>query len=639
MAVKKAEKAKDARAAAVKVTAAKGRPMLSWVGKRPLTRLPVFPAQHIETFDPTEELAARKVADGWAEWPGALPTGGLLFHGDNKEVLAYLLAAGFRGKVDLIYVDPPFDSGADYVRRVELRGAKGNVKLGGEGYALGEQIQYTDIWTNDNYLQFMYERLLLLKELLAATGSVYLHCDWRRVHQLRAVMDEVFGSENFLNEVIWYFANKLQGNVNRFATNHNNLLYYAKSKDSYTFNRIEEERERPIKVNKRWWDSEKGFFATERDADGKVVYTERAERIIDDVWIIPAVSSDETKQVDYPTQKPDQLLERALIASSNKGDLVLDAFIGSGTTGLVAQRLGRRWIGCDINRGAIQTTSKQLQGVIEEQIAASQQGELIDSRTAAQLSFTTWRVNDYDLQVQHNEAVGLACEHLGVQRSRTDTFFDGTLGKRLAKIVPFNHPLSPDDLEELKRELDTRKEEDRDIAMICLGIELAARAWLEDWNQLRRGANSVNRIEAIELRTDERFGEFLEHKPAEARVSIVRKKDKLVVQIKDFVSPTIISRLAQQTGVVAPRVAGWRAMVDCVMIDPAFDGKVFDIAVADVPARKSDLVEGSYELPAPKGKATVAVKIVDMLGEEVLVMEHITAPTRERKVGRDTRRE
>lgn len=608
---------------AVKITAAKGRPMLTWVGKRPLTHVTAFPAQHVETFDPTAELASPK-GDGWKDWPEAYPPGGLLFHGDNKEVLAHLLANGFRGKVDLIYIDPPFDSGADYVRRVSLRGPKGAAKLDGEGYSLGEQIQYTDIWGNDEYLQFMYERLLLLRELLAARGSVYLHCDWRRVQQLRAVMDEIFGADNFLNEVIWYFPNKLQGNVNRFATNHNSLLYFAKSKDSYTFHRIEEERVTPIKVNRRFWDAAKGRFATERDAEGRVLYTERAERIIDDVWIVPAVSSDENKQVDYPTQKPDQLLERVIVASSNPDDLVLDAFIGSGTTGVVAQRLGRRWIGCDINKGAIQTTAKRLQQVIEEQAAAASQGSMAitsdDSTTEApsQLAFTTWRVNDYDLAIQHNEAVNLTCQHLGVERTRTDHFFDGTLGKRLVKVVPFDHPLSPVDLEDLKRELDARPDEDRDVVAVCLGAELGAQAWVEDWNRLRRVRNAVNRVEVVELRSDPKYGKFFAHEPARAKVKIERDGDLIRVQILDFVSPTIVERLAQQTGIVKPQIEDWRSMVDCVMFDTAYDGEVFNVALSDVPERKTDLIEGTYEMPAPPSETKVAVKIIDMLGEELI---------------------
>src|SRR5512136_852758 len=170
----------------VPISKAKGRPMLTWVGKRPLTQVTAFPAQYVETFDPVSDTVKRK-GDLWNSWPKAYPHGGLLFHGDNKEVLAHLLANGFRGKVNLIYIDPPFDSGADYVRKVSLRGVKGTAKIDGESYTLGEQIQYTDIWANDNYLQFMYERLMLLKELLASDGSIYLHCDWHKSHQLHCL--------------------------------------------------------------------------------------------------------------------------------------------------------------------------------------------------------------------------------------------------------------------------------------------------------------------------------------------------------------------------------------------------------------------------------------------------------------------
>ena len=164
----------------VQVAEAKGRPMLHWVGKRPLDYVTAFPAQLVETFNPTgEELPSPDFGGG------AGGGGNLLFHGDNKDVLAWLLAHGYRGKVNLIYIDPPFDSGADYVRRVRLRGVKGTARLEGETYTLGEQIQYTDIWANDMYLQFMYERLLLLKELLADDGSIYVHMDYRMDSYIR----------------------------------------------------------------------------------------------------------------------------------------------------------------------------------------------------------------------------------------------------------------------------------------------------------------------------------------------------------------------------------------------------------------------------------------------------------------------
>lgn len=163
--VVKAARSATEKMVAVKVSAAKGRPMLTWVGKRPLGQVQAFPAQAVERF----EAGPLSPKVDWSGWPAKYPQGGLLYHGDNKEVLIHLLANGFRAKVQLIYIDPPFDSGADYVRKVTLRGPSGTAKVDGETYTLGEQIQYQDIWANDNYLQFMYERLLLMRHIHGTT--------------------------------------------------------------------------------------------------------------------------------------------------------------------------------------------------------------------------------------------------------------------------------------------------------------------------------------------------------------------------------------------------------------------------------------------------------------------------------------
>jgi len=615
----------------IKITPAKGRPMLTWVGKRPLAQVTAFPAQHIETFDPSGHAARRATKrDLWADWPDRYPRGGLLFHGDNKEVLAHLLANGFRGKVKLIYIDPPFDSGADYVRRVRLRGATGSAQIEGEGYTLGEQIQYEDIWANDNYLQFMYERLLLLKELLAEDGSVYLHADYRKDHLLRCVMDEVFGHDRLRNEIVWFYP-RGGDSERQFNRKHDTILFYSKG-DDWTFNYdavlIPYTEEQLARFDQQ---DEHGRFYWNVNPRGERTKTYLRKPGVGeyDVWTI-GIDATQIQQIGYPTLKPEKVLERIIRASSSPGDLVLDCFIGSGTTAAVAQKLGRRWIGCDINKGAIQTTAKRLQTIIQEQIAAHNnngQNKLVDTEDAppepAQLSFTVWRVNDYDLQIQHNEAVNLACEHIGIQRTRTDPFLDGVLGRNLVKIIPFNHPLSPLDLDGIRRELDARPEEDRNITVVSLGKELAADAWIEDWNRLRKGTNAVNRIEVIELRTDPRYGKFFEHKPASAKVKITRKGGQIQVEIEDFVSPTIIERLAQQEGVLKAQIEDWRAMVDCVMIDPAYNGEVFNVALSDVPARKEDLVKGSYSLPAAEGPTTVVVRIIDMLGEEILVTEQV----------------
>ena len=149
-----------------------------------------------------------------------------------------------------------------------------------------------------------------------------------------------------------------------------------------------------------------------------------------------------------------------------------------------------------------------------------------------QFSFSVFQVNDYDLQIQHNEAVNLACEHIGITRTKTDTFFDGVLGKRLAKIIPFNHPASPLDLEEIKRELGNRPEEGRDVVVVCLGKELAVEAWIEDWNRLRKQGDFPNKIEVIELRSDPRYGGFFTHQPAQADIKIQRTGERISVDYR-----------------------------------------------------------------------------------------------------------
>lgn len=609
----------------VTVAKAKGRPMLTWVGKKPLARVKAYPAQAIERFDATAGQSVTLQEVDWSDWPKDLPQGGLLYHGDNKDVLAHLLANGFRGKVKLIYIDPPFDSGADYVRKVQLRGAKGTVKIDGEDYTLGEQVQYSDIWANDNYLQFMYERLLMLKDLLAENGVIYVHCDPTKSHHLRCLMDEVFGSEGFRNEIVWWYWNKFQGNINRFASNHDTILAYAKGTPPYQ--KIKAERPEVVQQLARRWDGDSKSLVNVRDDDGNLVYIDSDEKTVDDVWLIPMLQpADKKENAGYPTQKREELLNLVIASSSLPGDLVLDCFIGSGTTAAVAQKLGRRWIGCDINKGAIQTTSKRLQELMRAQTAAlqlPQQGDMMGvvdgSHTPCQKGFATYRVNDYDLQIQHNEAVELACQHLGVTRTRTDSFFEGTQGGRLVKIVPFNHPLSPLDLESVRNELKTRPTEERDVMVVCLGWQHDARAWVAAYNRNR----PVNKLHVVELRTDRKLGGIIKHEPISAQVTAQRQgagsDARLVVEIEDVVSPTIMQRLNLDQGIFRAQIIDWRAVVDCVLIDTQYDGQVFNVALADVPARKQDLVSGRYELPVPPEGAKVAVKVIDMLGEELVV--------------------
>ncbi|MEI8652434.1 site-specific DNA-methyltransferase [Pseudoalteromonas sp. Hal273] len=195
----------------------KGYPMLNWKGKRPFRSTQYFPAQ-------LKEVYGKEDNNGWIN---------KIFWGDNLQVMSHLLKE-FRGKVDLVYIDPPFDSNADYGKKVRLKKKSG---ITGDQNAFEEK-QYTDLWSNDEYLQFMYERIVLLKELLSDTGLFYLHCDYHKSHHLRCILDEVFGQENFINECVWKrttaHGDAKQG-AKRYDIVHDNILVYSKTK-KFTWN-------------------------------------------------------------------------------------------------------------------------------------------------------------------------------------------------------------------------------------------------------------------------------------------------------------------------------------------------------------------------------------------------------------------
>jgi adenine-specific DNA-methyltransferase len=204
----------------------------------------------------------------------------------------------------------------------------------------------------------------VLRDLLSNTGSLFVHCDWHGGFLLRCLLDERFGSDHFLNGIIRYYYNKFQGNVNRFAANHDVIFWYYKGKQ-YNFMPQKEKRlEGKVRQIKRRWDKDKAVIVNVTGADGTVLYQETDERTVDDVWRIAMLQpADRTENTGFPTQKPEAILQRILQAATQPGALVADFFCGSGTTLRVAEKLGRRWIGCDLSRFAIHTTRKRLLGL------------------------------------------------------------------------------------------------------------------------------------------------------------------------------------------------------------------------------------------------------------------------------------
>jgi len=272
-----------------------------------------------------------------------------LILGDNKLVMLGLLEE-FRGSVDLVYIDPPFGTGADFTMDVPIGDGK---ETFGKNRSILEMIAYRDMWGNgaDSYPRMMYERLSLMKELLSERGSIFVHVDWRVDFLLRSLMDELFGGDCLINEVIWHYTGGGRSE-SRFSNKHDMLLWYSKSPRGRTFNA--DEVRVPYKETSGY---ARGGIVS---AAGKRYLPNPLGTPVDDVWDIPIVNPMAHERNGYATQKPEALLERIVSATSNEGDLVADLFCGSGTTGAVAEKLGRRWIMADIGSLAVHATRKRM---------------------------------------------------------------------------------------------------------------------------------------------------------------------------------------------------------------------------------------------------------------------------------------
>ncbi|MCF2582809.1 DNA-methyltransferase [Bacteroides caecigallinarum] len=296
---------------------------------------------------------------------GKNENGNLVLRGECLSACAYLKDKGIT--VDLVYIDPPFASGADYAKKVYLRRnpkvaeaiRQAESELDIEELRSFEEKMYGDIWNKESYLNWMYENLMAIKSVMSDTASIYVHLDWHIGHYVKILMDEVFGEDNFRNEIVWHYTNKMSGSTkpHDFVCEHDTIFRYSKS-ENYLYYTISEERDEPVMQSKRVKIDGKNMRA--RDEDGNIIYELSTEKKIKDVWTIPYIASTDSQRVDYATQKPEALLERIIKASSDKGMIVADFFGGSGVTATVANKLGRKFIHTDININSIQTTRDRL---------------------------------------------------------------------------------------------------------------------------------------------------------------------------------------------------------------------------------------------------------------------------------------
>jgi DNA modification methylase len=480
---------------------------LVWNGKTNEVSNIVLPFQVIEQVDePRAEVDTRlqpnmfeldnrgRQLKGWTN---------KLIWGDNKLILSSLKNGPLREEIDrqggikLIYIDPPFDVGADFSMDIEI-GDETFIKKPN----ILEEIAYRDTWGKgaDSFIAMIYERLVLMRDLLTGEGSIYIHCDWRVSGFLRLVMDEVFGKSNFTNEIIWQKVRSSKGQARSFGNVHDSIFVYSKAQDCYFkklytdldearldthYNNTEPETGRiyqladftqkgqgdPKKFGDQMMSPPPGkhwIWSQERIDEGMekrtIVFTEsgkpRVKRYLDesqgapieDIWtdIFP-INSQAIESLGYPTQKPESLLERIITASSIEGDLVADFFGGSGTTAAVSEKLGRKWISADLGKFAIHATRKRLIGVQRELKTEAKDYRAFEILNLGKYERQHYigvnpnlREVDQQKQLEKKEAAFVDLILRAYRAEKTDGFntFNGKKAGRMVSIGPINLPVT-----------------------------------------------------------------------------------------------------------------------------------------------------------------------------------------------------
>ncbi len=432
---------------------------LVWNGKTNEVCNVVLPFQVIEQVDePRSEKGTRIQTDlfdmdsrgrqlkGWTN---------KLIWGDNKLILSSLKNGPLReeiekqGGIKLIYIDPPFDVGADFSMDIEI---------GGDTFTkrpnILEELAYRDTWGKgtDSFIAMIYERLVLMRDLLSDDGCIFVHCDWRVSPLLRMVLGDIFGQDNFQNEIYWYYYNKLHGATKRvFPRATDTILYYLKNrKHGYTFHHLTEPRDKPIKKLK--YSFINGRIVNDKDENGKTITYVSTERQIDNVWRIRCLQpADKSEWLEYPTQKPQDLIERIIQAVTEPDDIVADFFCGSGSCLAAAESFGRKWIGADLGKFAIHTTRKRMIGV-QRQLKSDGKNyrafEILNLGKYERQHYIGVNPNlrevEKQKQLEEKEAAFLDLILRAYRAEKTDGFqtFHGKKAGRLVAVGPVNLPVT-----------------------------------------------------------------------------------------------------------------------------------------------------------------------------------------------------
>ncbi len=515
-----------------------------------------------------------------------------LIWGDNKLILSSLKNGPLReeieaqGGIKLIYIDPPFDVGADFSMDIEIGGDTFTKKPN-----ILEEIAYRDTWGKgaDSFLAMIYERLVLMRDLLAEDGSIYVHCDWRVNSYIRLALDEVFGKDMLVNEVIWKRSTSTGLASKRCGILHDTLYSYAKT-SRYTFNMqfhayedkyLERAKKDdhgrlyiPIPTgnpgvrpnlyyeykgylphsNGYKWTPEKmeeldkqGRLIFPKDKSGRIQYKQYLDEMegvkLQDLWTdIPAVNPVAKERIGYPTQKPEALLERIIKASSNEGDLVLDVFSGSGTTAAVAEKLGRKWIVADLGKFAVHTTRKRMIGVqrqLKTEGKSYRAFEILNLGKYERQHYIginpNLRETEQQKQLEEKEAafVDLILRAYRAEKTQGFPAFHGKKAGRMVSVGPINMPVTRLFVEEII--LECRKKHISRVDILGFEFEMGLFPNLLD-EARAKGIDIAPKYipaEVFDKRAVEK-NQVVFHDVAAIEVKPLFKKNSIAVQLTDF---------------------------------------------------------------------------------------------------------
>ncbi len=576
-------------------------------GKKTAPLRIALPFQTVETVNESAQERQKSLelfrTGRFTEWRNRL------IWGDKKYVLPSLLPE-FAGKVNLIYIDPPFDTGADFSFQVEIDGENFTKEP-----SIIEMKAYRDTWGRglDSYLQWFYETVVLLRELLHETGSIYVHLDHNVGHYVKALLDEVFGIENFQREIIWRIGwiSGYKSVAKNWIRNHDVILFYVKDKSQFTFNK--EYIPYPPDYRRRGEEGPptegKGYPIEDVWNANPFEFALEGSRSLDSIQI----KSFSTEKTGFPTQKNESLLERIIKASSNPGDLVLDCFVGSGTTAAVAEKLGRRWIACDLSRFAIHTTRKRLLsipnvkpfivqnlGKYERQVwQAAEFGKEAEAKIQAYRRFI--------LELYHAQPItGYSWLH-------------GLKAGRMVHVGAVDSPVSPSDIAqiaaEFKKAIGTGKDAPTVNGVDVLGWDFAFEL-NEVAKQQAAQANIQMRFlkiprDVMDKRAVEQ-GDIQFFELGALSVDVKTSGRTVTLTLTDFVIPP--DEVPEE---VQKAIKHWSQWIDYWAVDWNNTGDTFHNEWQDYRTRKKrDLqmqVAHTYSEP---GEYTIVVKVIDILGND-----------------------